>query len=166
MMVCSNGVATKSATLVSINALNYRSSMEYFVVIGVFCFLYSLGVLVYYIIFEEDQTTSSAPPSKFSPPVIVSLQNIFFLAPSLNSYGRWRQSCGIYTLPCAGITEEVAKCLWSWWPLDSMVQALCTLILDNSQNSWNLDQNFWEVWKTDGRILEQELYYLEFPKNS
>eukprot|EP00112_Aurelia_sp_Birch-Aquarium-sp1_P009249 Seg2042.5 transcript_id=Seg2042.5/GoldUCD/mRNA.D3Y31 product=Synaptophysin protein_id=Seg2042.5/GoldUCD/D3Y31 len=79
MMVCSNGVATKSATLVSINALNYRSSMEYFVVIGVFCFLYSLGVLVYYIIFEEDQTTSSAPPSKFSPPVIDFVISVVFV---------------------------------------------------------------------------------------
>ena len=72
MTVCVGGVATKSVVPVSINALNYRSSMEYFVVIGVFCFLYSLGVLVYYIMFEEDQTSPSAPPSKFSPPVIVS----------------------------------------------------------------------------------------------
>lgn len=52
--------------------LDYKASMEYFVVIGVFCFLYSLGILLYYIVFEPDQT-STGPPEKFSPPVIVSM---------------------------------------------------------------------------------------------
>ena len=56
--------------------LDYKSSMEYYVVIGVFCFLYSLGVLAYYIAIEPDQTSSTAPPGKFSPPVIVSKINV------------------------------------------------------------------------------------------
>jgi len=33
--------------------LSERSSTEFFVVIGVFCFLFSLGMLVYYIYFED-----------------------------------------------------------------------------------------------------------------
>ncbi|XP_065067003.1 synaptophysin-like [Rhopilema esculentum] len=59
--------------------LSYRSSMEYFVVIGVFCFLYSLGILVYYIVFEEDQASSAAPPAKFSPPVIDFVISVVFV---------------------------------------------------------------------------------------
>lgn len=52
--------------------LDERSKIEFFVVIGVFCFLYSLGMLVYYIFFEEDNTTNATPvtSSLLSPPVI------------------------------------------------------------------------------------------------
>ncbi|XP_057297272.1 synaptophysin-like isoform X1 [Hydractinia symbiolongicarpus] len=48
--------------------IDERSSTEFFVVIGVFCFLYSLGVLVYYTWFEEDNKQPSS--ATFSPPVI------------------------------------------------------------------------------------------------
>ena len=55
-------------------SLDYRSSTEYFVTIGVFAFLYCAGILVYYIMFEPDQAASAVPPAKFSPPVIVSIK--------------------------------------------------------------------------------------------
>ena len=68
---CKNGAPAGNVRSNSV-PFDYRSSTEYFVVIGVFCFLYSFGILVYYIMFEPDQSTSSVPPSKFSPSVIVS----------------------------------------------------------------------------------------------
>jgi len=43
-----------------------RSSPEFFMVVAVFCFLYALGTLVYYILFQEDQPSTA----KFSPAVI------------------------------------------------------------------------------------------------
>lgn len=47
--------------------------MEFFVVIGVFCFLYSLGMLLYYIFFEENSATNATPitSSMLSLPTIV-----------------------------------------------------------------------------------------------
>jgi len=48
--------------------IDQRSSTEFYVVIGVFCFLYSLGVLAYYIWFEPENKT--APTSHLNPPVI------------------------------------------------------------------------------------------------
>ena len=55
------------------SGLDERSKMEFFVVIGVFCFLYSLGMLIYYIFFEEDNTANATTvtSSILSPPVIV-----------------------------------------------------------------------------------------------
>jgi len=52
--------------------LDERSKMEFFVTIGVFCFLYSLVMLLYYIFFEEENTRNAPPTSTLSPPVIVS----------------------------------------------------------------------------------------------
>lgn len=60
-------------------SLDYKSSTEYFVVIGVFAFLYCAGILVYYIMFEPDQPASSATPSKFSPPVIDFVISVVFV---------------------------------------------------------------------------------------
>lgn len=52
--------------------LNERHSAEFFVVIGVFCFLYSLGVLICYIAFQEDVQVQAAPTGGYlNPPVIV-----------------------------------------------------------------------------------------------
>lgn len=48
--------------------ISERSSTEFFVVVGVFCFLYSLVVLIYYILFEPETTTP--PTSTLNPPVI------------------------------------------------------------------------------------------------
>ena len=53
-------------------SFDYKSSMQFYVTIGVFCFLYSLGVLAYYIFFEPEQSQPAQPPGKFSAPVIVS----------------------------------------------------------------------------------------------
>lgn len=49
-----------------------RSKIEFFVFIGVMCFLYSLGMLVYYIFFEENNTMNATPvtSSWLSPPII------------------------------------------------------------------------------------------------
>lgn len=43
--------------------LNERSSTEFFVVIGVFCFLMSLGMLLYYIYFEDIEAKARAKAS-------------------------------------------------------------------------------------------------------
>eukprot|EP00794_Sanderia_malayensis_P006376 gene6376-7113_t len=59
--------------------VGYKSSAEYFVVIGVFCFLYCIGILAYYIMFEPDQSTSSTAPSPFSPPVIDFVISVVFV---------------------------------------------------------------------------------------
>lgn len=57
--------------------LNERHSAEFFVVIGVFCFLYSLGVLIYYTAFQEDSQVQAAPTDGYlKPPVIV--RKIYF----------------------------------------------------------------------------------------
>ena len=72
LMVCNttSGAPLKGAYVDHQEPMDYKTSMEYYVVIGVFCFLYSLGMLVYYIAFEPE--TPSATPSKISPPVLVS----------------------------------------------------------------------------------------------
>lgn len=49
---------------------NQRSSSEFFVVIGVFCFLYCLIILVYYVMFEEENAQSSTATGMLSLPVI------------------------------------------------------------------------------------------------
>jgi len=59
--------------------LDYKASMQYYVVIGVFCFLYCLGVLAYYILLESEQTHSAAPPEKFSAPVIDFVISVIFV---------------------------------------------------------------------------------------
>jgi len=59
--------------------LSERSSAEFFVVIGVFCFIYSVGVLVYYIMFQEDQ--GSVPTTSggyLTPPVIDFVAGAFW----------------------------------------------------------------------------------------
>jgi len=52
--------------------VDQRSKIEFFVFIGVMCFLYSLGMLVYYIFFEENNTMNATPvtSSWLSPPII------------------------------------------------------------------------------------------------
>lgn len=51
--------------------IEQRSSTEFFVTIGVFCFLYSVVMVVYYVFFEEDNSrNASATSSTLSPPVI------------------------------------------------------------------------------------------------
>lgn len=75
---CKNGAPAGNVRSNSV-PFDYRSSTEYFVVIGVFCFLYSFGILVYYIMFEPDQSTSSVPPSKFSPSVIDFVISVVFV---------------------------------------------------------------------------------------
>lgn len=47
-----------------------RSKMEFFVVIGVFCFLYSLIMIIYYVFFQEDNSSNASVSTMFSPPVI------------------------------------------------------------------------------------------------
>ncbi len=54
-----------------------RHSTEFFVVIGVFCFLFSLGMLIYYIYFEDvdaklQAKTAGGQVSWTSGPVVVS----------------------------------------------------------------------------------------------
>jgi len=51
-----------------------RSSPEFFMVVAVFCFLYSLGTLVYYILILEDQPSTA----KFSPSVIDFMVGCFW----------------------------------------------------------------------------------------
>lgn len=57
--------------------VNERHSTEFFVVIGVFCFLYSLGVLVYYIVFQEDSQVH-ALKGYLTPPVIDFVMGAFW----------------------------------------------------------------------------------------
>lgn len=57
--------------------MDHRSSTEFFVVIGVFCFLLSLGMLVYYIYYEDVEgkmqaKASGGPVNWFSGTVMVS----------------------------------------------------------------------------------------------
>lgn len=67
----SKNLSISTATESVVAPLNERSKAEFFVVIGVFCFLYSLGMLVYYVLFEEDSTKNASPSGSLtSPPVI------------------------------------------------------------------------------------------------
>jgi len=47
-----------------------RSKTEFFVVIGVFCFLYSLCMIIYYVFFQEDNSSNASVSTMLSPPVI------------------------------------------------------------------------------------------------
>lgn len=63
--------------------MSERSSAEFFVVIGVFCFLFSLGMLIYYIYFEDVEAkiqakTSGGAINWFSGPVVDFLLAVFF----------------------------------------------------------------------------------------
>lgn len=51
---------------------NYQSESQYFVTVGVFCFLYALAVTVYYVLFEESRESRAASTDVglFSFPVV------------------------------------------------------------------------------------------------
>lgn len=51
---------------------NYQSESQYFVTVGVFCFLYALGITVYYVLFEEtrESRAASTDVGLFSFPVV------------------------------------------------------------------------------------------------
>ena len=59
---------------------NYQSESQYFVTVGVFCFLYALTITVYYVLFEESRESRAASTDVglFSFPVVVGIHVVLF----------------------------------------------------------------------------------------
>jgi hypothetical protein len=136
--------------------LNERHSTEFFVVIGVFCFLMSLGMLLYYIYFEDIEAKARAKASGAinwtSGPVVDFSMAVFYAffwfvaaiaqAAAVNGI---KDATNVHTITksldlCGGVhsceTSEVAK-----------YATLTVSILLGFLNSFVWSGNCWFLWK-------------------
>jgi len=136
--------------------LDERSKMEFFVVIGVFCFLYSLGMLVYYIFFEEDSATNATPitSSMFSLPTIDlgfgafwTLFWFFSACAFAAGVNNLKDSASTETLIGGSFKEFCKKGIIDCEGHDAKYATLTVAILLGFLNVFVWAGNIWFLWK-------------------
>lgn len=113
---------------------NYQSESQYFVTIGVFCFLYALGITAYYVLFEESRESRAASTDVG----LLSFPVVDFVISAALAFGWFTSSiawaAGVSGLKGATDGDKLAKELeYCKKPLQS-----CSVLTYNTYGSLNV----------------------------